>query len=1010
MCSNCQPNRIGRCENQEADSRTGPSSAASVNTVSSIEDLSVPSVASNVNPMRNISASAHPLPPFLPLNKPNFRWSESVDGQAFVDLVVKAYEDVVHWRQNVFSVPSGKTGKEFVGELARLFRGYGESSALEAIALKAAMVFPPLLLQKPHPKAKTKDHIICLERRMALWHDGNIAELLREGKIIQQKLISSPSHSKNDSLAKSFARLMKKGKVKTAMRLLSSSEASILSIHDETRNTSGESVSVLDELISKHPARSDVNPSAVLADHEGDFHHVVFDCIDAESIRNAALRTNGSAGPSGVDAQFWKRICSSFQSVSDDLCSSLALVARKIASTYVDPEGLASLTACRLIALDKKPGVRPIGIGEVSRRIICKAIISVIQDEIKEVAGTVQLCAGQEAGCEAGVHAMRDIFEDPSSEGALFVDATNAFNLLNRQTALLNIHALCPSVARVLTNTYRNNSPLFIEGETLLSCEGTTQGDPLAAAMYAIGVLPLIRKLNHLAHQLWFADDASAGGHLTNLLAWWEKLNELGPAFGYYPNASKTWLVVKDEHFHAAQDLFNTHGVKITTSGHKHLGSAIGDESFLDIFLQKKVQKWTDQLHTLSEIAQTEPHVAYCGFIHGLKSSWNYLMRSTPCSSEFLAPIEAIIRNNFIPALTGRSAISDVERELMTLPCRLGGLGIPDVTSSSPAHFQASKDICSPMVSLILQQQHKLTDDTTSEQKRIKVRVKSDKRKLEVEKATNLNLPDYLHKAVELAQDKGSSSWLTTLPLEEHGFFLTKSEFRDALSLRYGWLPDRLPSKCVCSESFTVDHALSCPRGAFPTIRHNELRNLTGILLTEVCHDVSLEPPLQPLTGEVLQLLTSNRQNEARVDIAARDFWGTGQKAFFDVKVFNPYAKSNQKFSLASCFNHHEKGKKRAYEQRILEVEHGSFTPLVFSTTGSMGRQASIFYSRLAHLLAEKRHQSYGTMMGWLRCRLSFSLLRSSILCIRGSRSRLHHIPRFPACVDLVVSESRVHM
>jgi hypothetical protein len=109
--------------------------------------------------------------------------------------------------------------------------------------------------------------------------------------------------------------------------------------------------------------------------------------------------------------------------------------------------------------------------------------------------------------------------------------------------------------------------------------------------------------------------------------------------------------------------------------------------------------------------------------------------------------------------------------------------------------------------------------------------------------------------------------------------------------------------------------------------------------------------------------------------IAARDFWGTGQKAFFDVKVFNPYAKSNQKFSLASCFNHHEKGKKRAYEQRILEVEHGSFTPLVFSTTGSMGRQASIFYSRLAHLLAEKRHQSYGTMMGWLRCRLSFSLL-----------------------------------
>ena len=107
---------------------------------------------------------------------------------------------------------------------------------------------------------------------------------------------------------------------------------------------------------------------------------------------------------------------------------------------------------------------------------------------------------------------------------------------------------------------------------------------------------------------------------------------------------------------------------------------------------------------------------------------------------------------------------------------------------------------------------------------------------------------------------------------------------------------------------------------------------------------------------------------EARVDIAARDFWSTGQKACFDVKGFNRYAKSNQKFTLASCFSHHEKSKKRAYEQRItlskheqriVEVEHGSFPPHVFSTTGGMGRLVSILYSRLALLLAEKRHQPY---------------------------------------------------
>ena len=176
-----------------------------------------------------------------------------------------------------------------------------------------------------------------------------------------------------------------------------------------------------------------------------------------------------------------------------------------------------------------------------------------------------------------------------------------------------------------------------------------------------------------------------------------------------------------------------------------------------------------------------------------------------------------------------------------------------------------------------------------------------------------LDVPEHLTRTVELVKDKGSSSWLTTLPLEKYGFHLSKSEFRDAIALRYGWLPERLPSKCVCDETFTVEHALSCPRGAFPMIRHNEVRDLTGMLLTEVCHNVKLELGLQTLTGEELNCNTANTQDQARVDIAARDFWGNRQMAFFDVKVFNPFAKSNRKFSLRSSLNHHEKMKKRSY-------------------------------------------------------------------------------------------------
>ncbi|KAL5467222.1 hypothetical protein EMCRGX_G031422 [Ephydatia muelleri] len=121
----------------------------------------------------------------------------------------------------------------------------------------------------------------------------------------------------------------------------------------------------------------------------------------------------------------------SFQRASTDLCNSLALVARKICTTYVDPQGLAALTANRLIALDKCPGVRPIGVGEIVRRIISKAVLFVIKSDVLEAACTLQLCAGHEAGtCEAAMHLMCRIFHDATTEAVLLVDANNAFNSL----------------------------------------------------------------------------------------------------------------------------------------------------------------------------------------------------------------------------------------------------------------------------------------------------------------------------------------------------------------------------------------------------------------------------------------------------------------------------------------------------------------------------------------------------------------------------------------------------
>ena len=179
------------------------------------------------------------------------------------------------------------------------------------------------------------------------------------------------------------------------------------------------------------------------------------------------------------------------------------------------------------------------------------------------------------------------------------------------------------------------------------------------------------------------------------------------------------------------------------------------------------------------------------------------------------------------------------------------------------------------------------------------------------------------------------------------------------------------------------------------SIRHNDIRDLTARLLTEVCPNVAIEPDLQPLSGETLSLRTSNSEDGARLDMSAQGFWGDRhERAFFDVRLFNPLAPNNCRFSFSTTYRRHEATKKRSYEQRVREIEHGSFTPLVFSASGGMAPAATITFKILASLLAENRQQEYNKTIAWIRCQLSFSLVRSSVMCLRGARSSYHRPAR----------------
>ena len=177
---------------------------------------------------------------------------------------------------------------------------------------------------------------------------GDINNLLNEGRTIQhhlQKNYREVLTDNKDRASRCFAKLMAQGKVRDALK----------SISDEIKGTSfpinkmislnQRTTTVYDELVEKHPPSHPAHQDSLLPSTtlRTLFHPVIFERLTGVSIRNAALHTKGSAGPSGIDSFGWKRLCTSFKNISDDLCFSLALVARKLCTMYVDNNNISRL-------------------------------------------------------------------------------------------------------------------------------------------------------------------------------------------------------------------------------------------------------------------------------------------------------------------------------------------------------------------------------------------------------------------------------------------------------------------------------------------------------------------------------------------------------------------------------------------------------------------------------------------------------------------------------------------
>ena len=130
--------------------------------------------------------------------------------------------------------------------------------------------------------------------------------------------------------------------------------------------------------------------------------------------------------------------------------------------------------------------------------------------------------------------------------------------------------------------------------------------------------------------------------------------------------------------------------------------------------------------------------------------------------------------------------------------------------------------------------------------------------------------------------------------------------------------------------------------------------------------------------------------------------------AYFDVRVVNPFAPSYRNQKLDNTFAGNEREKKHAYSQRVLQVEHGSFTPLIFAHSGGSSRETERFISVLSMKISEKRDLQIALVTNWIRTKLSFALHRSAIPCIRGARNRQTKVQVDTANIEIVKTISRI--
>ena len=860
----CLPGNLGRCLNQPvtlaAPSQSDPSTSPQL----------VPQACHN-QPSAAPSLSPSPLPASLPSLNTIIGLKVSTlqhVPKGARDAWASIFKDVL---QDVYSAPANLDGwKKF-------------------FMLAKCILFSPASGWRYF----WRDTLKSVRARIRKWREGDIlglwSEVLDEGESLGRR--RKPKKESSESLltanARRARRAMENGQYKKATQALTSS------------GLAQASQEVLVEMLAKHPQ---VDPPLIPSDP------IPSPVMINEAAVVKALRSfpSGTApGPSGLRANHLKEavLCPSPDRANGAL-QALSRVINLLCSGQAPSEVIPHLCGAALFASKKKGGgLRPIAVGEVLRRLTSKCIAKAVKGEAFKVLTPLQVGVGVSVGCEAIVHAVNRVQEDPNTsperKWTLLLDFSNAFNSIDRGKMFEEVRARIPSMAAWLECCYGAQPLLHLGEHTILSKCGVQQGDPLGPLAFALALHPIVERINRevpgLNINAWYLDDGTLCGSAEDLSAALAIVEEDGPARGLHLNRGKSLLYIpgnaSSDHNPLPSD------IPVNRVGFDLLGSPVGPPSFCEESMLKRVRKVQDVLDRLPDLQDSQMETTILRSCLALPKV-SFALRT--CPPGHIKEASSKFDNVMLEAISDLAGgpLPNWACLKASLPSSFGGLGIRRASLHAPAAYIGSLDqsrqlvarICGrvPGPSIHLAPALDAMAETVGREDwssiaDVDVPLRQRHLSKAIDQAVFVDLvssaSDSRSKALALSTAiPHAGDWLNVVPSHALGLHFHDWEFRLCLQYWLGLQMVEEGTRCpVCQAAADPygDHQVGCGGNGDRIHRHDSLRDA----LFSAAQSAALAP-----RREVPSLIPGSSSRPADVYFPC---WKRGQPAALDVSVIS---------------------------------------------------------------------------------------------------------------------------